>query len=164
MRAAAQPDYELEAVLTWNLHGLKARYDNLADARERLGYSAPPKWVTLRAYVRAAPAEPTEDDVFGARVLATPLAITVRVVETQVSVAVEGENPFLASGAFEAARKTIEAKAVNKVPYHLRRGADLTQPSRWTRSVVWIERHPATAALIGVGVVAITTVLAAVLS
>ena len=32
-----------EADLLWNLHGLRAKYTELEEARERLGYSAPPR-------------------------------------------------------------------------------------------------------------------------
>lgn len=160
-RNGAWEGARFEADLIWNLHGLRAKYTELEEARERLGYSAPPRWATLRLYVPARVEDPLKEDFLGPTQPAADLEVTVRISETQVTVAAEGENPFMAQSAFQAARKVIESRAVTKVPYYLRQSGTPEISSRWTRTVVWIEKHPALVSLglglatLGIGLIGI---------
>jgi hypothetical protein len=83
----------------------------------------------------------------------------VSVVETQVVVSGQGANPFDAQAAFMAAKKVIESHAVTKVPYYLRDTETPALSSRWTRFVVWIEKHPVLVSLaLGVATVFVAVV------
>jgi hypothetical protein len=147
------------AQLTWNLHGLRATYTQLNEARERLGYSAPPRWATLRLYIPTSVEDPMKEDFLGPTQPDSELEVSVHVAETQVTVAAEGDNPFMAESAFTAARKVIESPAVTKVPYYLRHSASPAVSSRWTQAVAWIEKHPALVTLgVGAGSVAIAAI------
>ncbi len=150
-----------EGRLTWNLNGLSASYTDMAETKERLGYSAPPRWATLRLYTPPPPPpSPTDESI---RLSVTPeseLEVEVRISETQVAIAVAAENPFNGDSLFRAARDVIESRAVTKVPYYMRDTATPALSSRWTRSIVWIEKHPVLVTLW----LGIATVLVAILA
>lgn len=157
-RSSSWEGARFDARLVWNLAGLSATYTDLDEARERLGYAAPPRWVTLRLYVPADISDPMKEDFLGPTQPDSDLEVTVGISQTQVTVAAAGDNPFMAQPAFEAARKVIESRAVTKVPYYLRDSAEPAMSSRWTRFVAWIEKHPVlmslavSVAALGVGV------------
>lgn len=163
--AARELSWETEAKLTWNLVGLKATYDDLADARERLGYSAPPRWATIRAWVPY----PEKDEIpWEEKLLSDPepvrlVEVAIEIAETQVSVKVNGGNEYAVNRAFRLAREVIESKAVTKVPYHMRGEQLAVESSSWTKAVGWVEKHPGLTALIAAVVGLIGAVLGAVL-
>lgn len=153
LKAAAsthpKADFTFEADIAWNLRGVRARYDDLEEARERLSYSAPAPWITLSLYEgRSSISRDAVEDLFGPPEPRPSLELSVKVTETQVKISVDGENPFTAKAMFDAGKKVIERKAVTKIPHHLRHTATPKRGSRWTRTMAWIERHPAIVALI----------------
>lgn len=148
-----------EGRLIWNLNGLSASYTDMAETKERLGYSAPPRWATLRLYTPPPPS-PTDEPIRFSVTPESELEVEVRISETQVAVAVAAENPFNGDSLFQAARDVIESRAVTKVPYYLRNTSTPALSLRWTRSIVWIEKHPVLVTL-GLG---IATVLVAVIA
>lgn len=158
--------YQLECRLSWSMT-VSATYDNLDDARERLSYAEPPKWITLKA---SQPRPDLPDDSSMEEILAGMqrayyaeiIAVEVHVTETQVAVSAEGDNPFDVQAAYEAARKVVERHAVTKVPYQMR-GNLPVQSSPWTRSVGWVEKHPQTVGLVVAGMGAFGALIGVIL-
>lgn len=163
-KALSRDDFRFAGHIVWDHGRVVARYDNLPDIRERLGYSAPPSDVTLRLWIPAKEGSMTKDerlrdDFLGSTPAVGPyLEVQVEVTTTQVEVAATGENPFTVQAAFKAARRVIESKAVTKVPHHMRDGDAPSVSSRWTRTMGWIEKHPTVAT----GVVGLSGVAATV--
>jgi hypothetical protein len=165
IQAANMAGYKLQCRLSWSAT-VTATYDNLDDARERLSYAKPPRWVTLEAH-KPRPGLPEDasldEIVFDMPLRSKPIiSVEVSVAETQVTVRAEGDNPFEVYPAYMSARKVIERHAVTKVPYQMRDNLPV-QSSRWTRSVGWVEKHPTTVTLTLGSLTALATLIGVIL-